>query len=64
MRHMDMLIALKGERMGVLEMRKHIAWYIKGMRNSTSIKEQVFKLTSPDRIKTLLESYLCSMTAE
>ncbi|HHW00325.1 MAG TPA: tRNA dihydrouridine synthase DusB [Clostridiaceae bacterium] len=64
MRHMDMLIALKGERMGVLEMRKHIAWYIKGMRNSTSIKEQVFKLTSPDRIKALLESYLYSMAVE
>jgi len=63
-RHMDMLIALKGERMGVLEMRKHIAWYIKGMRNSTSIKEQIFKLTSPDQIKALLESYLCSMAIE
>jgi len=60
MRHMDMLISLKGERMGVLEMRKHIAWYIKGMRNSTSIREQVFKLTSPDQIKALLSNYMNS----
>ncbi len=60
-RHMDMLVALKGERMGVLEMRKHIAWYIKGMRNSAGIKNEVFRLTSPDEIKCVLKNYLYSM---
>lgn len=60
-RHMDMLVELKGERMGTLEMRKHIAWYIKGMRNSASVKEQVFKLTSPSQIKDLLHDYINSL---
>lgn len=60
-RHMRMLVELKGEHMGVLEMRKHIAWYIKGMRNSTYVKEKVFKLTSQDEIIGLLREYAASL---
>lgn len=58
LRHMDMLVKLKGERTGVLEMRKHIAWYIKGMNNSSSIKEQIFKITSKDEMERLLREYI------
>jgi nifR3 family TIM-barrel protein len=57
-RHMKMLVELKGEHTGVLEMRKHIAWYIKGMRNSTYVKEKVFKLYDVDEIVQLLLEYL------
>lgn len=57
-RHMKMLIELKGERTGVCEMRKHIAWYIKGMRNSTYVREKVFRMTDPDEIIMLLNEYL------
>lgn len=56
-RHMKMLVELKGEHTGVCEMRKHIAWYIKGMRNSTYVKERVFRLTSQDDIIRLIEEY-------
>ncbi len=57
-RHMDMLIGQKGDHMGMLEMRKHIAWYIKGMRNATFIKEKVFKMHDRQEIIELLEKYL------
>lgn len=57
-RHMNMLVDLKGDHTGVLEMRKHIAWYIKGMRNSTYVKDKVFKLTSRDEIISLLQEFL------
>lgn len=43
LRHMDMLVALKGERAGILEMRKHIAWYIKGQKNAARIRDRIFK---------------------
>lgn len=56
-RHIDMLIAQKGERNGVMEMRKHIAWYIKGMKNSSRVKQEVFKLCSRDEIVKILEEY-------
>lgn len=55
--HMKMLVDLKGEPAGVREMRKHIAWYVKGMRNSTVIKEKVFKMTSQNDIAELLNEW-------
>ncbi len=57
-RHANMLIELKGERTGVLEMRKHVAWYIKGMRNATRIKEKVFAASTRDEIMNLLYEYV------
>lgn len=57
-RHMNMLIELKGEKTGVCEMRSHIAWYVKGMRNATHLKQKVFTLTDKDEIIALLEDFL------
>jgi nifR3 family TIM-barrel protein len=59
-RHMNMLVRLKGEHTGICEMRKHVAWYIKGMKNSTYVKEKVFRLTSRDEIISLLREYAAS----
>lgn len=58
LRHMDMLIEFKGERTAVLEMRKHIAWYVKGMRNCTYIREQVNKLENRQQVIDVLEHFL------
>ena len=57
-RHMNMLVELKGEHTGIHEMRKHIAWYIKGMKNSTYVKEKVFRLNLMDEIMELLKNFL------
>lgn len=58
LRHMKMLVELKGEQRGVREMRKHIAWYIKGMRNSTYVKEKVFKAVTQEEVINLLYEHL------
>ncbi|HHW30923.1 MAG TPA: tRNA dihydrouridine synthase DusB [Clostridiaceae bacterium] len=60
LRHLKMLVDLKGEYIGTCEMRKHIAWYIKGMQNSAKIKEKVFRLNSKDAIIELLREYFAS----
>lgn len=57
-RHMNMLIELKGEHIGICEMRKHIAWYIKGMHNASYVKEKVFRTMSREGIVELLNEYL------
>lgn len=57
-RHMEMLVELKGMHIGICEMRKHIAWYIKGLKNATYVKEKVFRLTSKDEIIDLLMQYM------
>jgi len=60
-RHMEMLIDSTDERFGVLEMRKHIAWYLKGMRNSSYVKDRIFKLTNKDDITAVLNDYAESL---
>lgn len=56
-RHMQMLIALKGEHTGICEMRKHIAWYLKGLPNSAAVKEAVFRTNSGEEIISLLDGF-------
>lgn len=43
-RQLDMMMQYKNERTAVCEMRKHIGWYLKGVRNSSKIKEHLFKI--------------------
>lgn len=57
-RHFELMIEYKGEINAVKEMRKHIAWYIKGMKKSGIIKEQVNKSSNWNEIKVLLETYM------
>jgi len=57
-RHMNMLIEYKGERTGILEMRSHIAWYIKGLRDASYTKQKIFMLSDRNEIINLLQSFL------
>jgi nifR3 family TIM-barrel protein len=56
--HLEKTIELKGEVIGVKEMRKHLAWYLKGMPGSSMIKTEVFKLDKVEAVKKLLQTYL------
>lgn len=51
----EALVLEKGENRGIKEARKHISWFIKGMKNSAEIKRKIFTLTNKDDvIDTLL----------
>lgn len=41
LRHAQMEIALKGQRTGVREMRKHISWYTAGYPNSAALRRMI-----------------------
>jgi tRNA-dihydrouridine synthase len=54
--HLDRLVDLKGENVAVREMRKHMAWYLKGLRGSARVKDSVMEHTRRDQMAhTLLE---------
>lgn len=55
LRHLDMLVELKGEYTGVREMRKHISWYVKGSRNSSHFKDRVFKAITQEEMTELVQ---------
>lgn len=57
-KHLDYLAGLKTDKQAVLEMRGHIAWYLKGMPRGNEIKEQVYKMISLVDLKKLLNQYL------
>ncbi len=43
-KHLNMLIEYKGEYTAIREMRKQIAWYIKGLPNATVIRNEINKI--------------------
>ncbi len=55
--HYKKALKYEEERVCVFEMRKHIGWYVKGLKDSTEFKRDVFKLTNPVEILNLLEEY-------
>ena len=58
LRQLEMAVEYKGEKLGVLEMRKHIGWYLKGMRNANIIKNTINKMDNKEEIKITLLDYL------
>jgi nifR3 family TIM-barrel protein len=57
-KHMEYLSKIKCEKVTVLEMRSHIAWYLKGIPDSVEIKNMCFKATKIEELKEILNKYL------
>ncbi|MFO7263810.1 MAG: tRNA dihydrouridine synthase DusB [Bacillaceae bacterium G1] len=55
--HLDRLIAVKGETIGVKEMRKHAAWYLKGLPHSAEMRAAVNQQTTREGMRNLLLAY-------
>lgn len=53
--HASMLVRLKGERLGIAEARKHLAWYTRGLRGSASVRGRLMTVNSLDEVSALLE---------
>lgn len=57
-RHLELMIKYKGEHIAILEMRKHAAWYMKGVQESSEFKRQVNICKSIEQFSELLEQFL------
>lgn len=56
-RHLDLAVKYYEEIKAVREMRKHTAWYIKGLSNCTDIKDKVNSKKEYNEVKQVLLSY-------
>ena len=56
--HLNYLLKIKSEKISVLEMRSHIAWYLKGIPGSQKVKNEIFKVTTSENLKKILDNYL------
>ncbi|WP_343345300.1 tRNA dihydrouridine synthase DusB [Terrisporobacter petrolearius] len=56
--HMNLAVAEHGEYVAVREMRKHIGWYLKGLKNSAKYRDQINKITDYKEVIAMLEEYM------
>lgn len=54
LRHARKQIELKGEFVGIREMRKHVAWYTAGMRHSAGLRRESNTIESYEALEQLL----------
>lgn len=54
LRHARLQLEFKGEYLGIREMRKHVAWYTKGMEGSAKLRDDINKVESYTELESLL----------
>ena len=57
-KHMNLAVVEHGEYVAVREMRKHIGWYLKGLKNSAKYRDQINKITDYKEVISMLEEYV------
>ena len=55
--HLELEVKEKGEDVGVKEMRKHFAYYVKNLRQASSIREQINRLYTKKEVRDCLIEY-------
>ena len=56
LRHARLQLEYKGEFSGIREMRKHVAWYTKGLKGAAKLREKVNAVESLEELENLLTS--------
>lgn len=57
-KHLDMVIEDKGERIAVREIRKHVGWYIKGMHGAAAFRRKVNQIDDAEKMKVAINGLL------
>ncbi|QLY40475.1 tRNA dihydrouridine synthase DusB [Hujiaoplasma nucleasis] len=55
--HLKKLIELKGEKIAVLEMRSHGAWYLKGLPGASRVKSKIVSAETITDIQNIIDDY-------
>lgn len=54
LRHARLQIEYKGEYVGIREMRKHVAWYTKGLKGAAKLRERINRVESYTELEEFL----------
>ena len=57
LKHLELLVEEKGEIVAVKEIRKHIGWYIKNLKNSSKIRGIINTITDRKSLENYLIEY-------
>ena len=58
MEHAKLLVSEKGEEIGIAESRKHMAWYLHGMRGAAAARGEVMRARTLDELCMIFENLL------
>lgn len=61
LRHFTLLIELKGEAAAAREMRRHAAWYIRGIPGAASVRQQLFHISCLEEAEAILLDFCRSL---
>ena len=59
--HIELDIREKGEKVALNEMRKHISWYTKNMKDSSSFRNEINKIEDKDELVKKVEIFFLSI---
>lgn len=59
--HLDLAIQEKGEYIAIREMRKHLCWYLKNLKDSSKVREEINRLENRDLVESKLKEYFNSL---
>ena len=57
-KHAELQLKYKGEYLGVREMRKHVAWYTTGLKDSAALRNEVNMTETMDELFKLIDERL------
>ncbi len=57
LKHLEYLSELKSEKLACLEIRNHIAWYLKGIDGANDVKNKIYKTTKVCDIINILNEF-------
>ena len=57
-RHLLLKMEVRGERMAVLEMRKHSAWYARGLRGAARFRERINRVDTESEFRAVWSEFL------
>ncbi len=57
-KHFNYLLKLKSEKIALLEIRSHVAWYVKKMPYGNEIKQKIYDIKTKEEFVQLIDGYL------
>lgn len=59
LRHARLQLEIKGEYIGIREIRKHAAWYTAGYKNSSKLRGKINEVESLEQLEELFRNIVC-----
>lgn len=57
-RHLQLLLDTKGEKLAILEIRSHAAWYLKGISGTSKLKQSLMSTKTIQEIHSLIDEFM------